>query len=190
MRSRLFMDAIDAYDSGELDVALRLMETCAEQGDPVACFMAALWHKDGDGVSMDLGRCEYWLERMEKLASQGNAEAQWELGQNYRFGNLFPLDIARANYLLENAAEGGSGEAQHHLAWYLESGQYGYPIDPELAEQWYQRAFNQGHPETLYLFALRAFQNGKPTEIAIELLKRAANKGFKQASDMLSISMH
>ena len=52
------------------------------------------------------------------------------MGQNYRFANLLPLNIGRANYWLERAAEGGHAEAQHHLAWYYETGQYDYSINP------------------------------------------------------------
>ena len=112
------------------------------------------------------------------------------MGQNYRFANLLPLNIERANYWLERAAEGGYGEAQHHLAWYFETGQYDYPVDLATAQKWYQRAFEQEHPETLYLYAVRLFRDGQPTEEAIRLLRRAADKGFKQAEHVLQSYTH
>ena len=68
----------------------------------------------------------------------------------------------------------GCGEAQHHLAWYCEFGQYDYLVDKVAAERWYQKAFEQGHPETLYLFAIRQFKEGRPTETALELLRKAS----------------
>ena len=126
-----------------------------------------------------------WIGCLEELAAQGNTEAQWELGQNHRFGNVVPLDVELANFWLERAAEGGWAEAQHHLGWYFETGQYNYPVDPESAETWYRRAFEQEHPETLYLYAIRAFRDGRPTEEAIRLLGKAAGKGFIDAEEVL-----
>lgn len=82
------------------------------------------------------------------------------------------------------------GEAQHRLAWYLETGQYGYTVDREISEMWYSRAFDQEHPETLYTFALREFKDGKITEKAIALLTRAAEKGFQQAAHVLREYRH
>jgi uncharacterized protein len=125
-----------------------------------------------------------------QLAELGNAADHWNLGQNYRFGNLVRKDINRANRWLEKAADEGSGDAQHHLAWYLQTGQYDYPVDREASEKWYQRAFEQGHPETLYTFALREFRDGKITERAIALLREAAAKGFKQAEHVLTEYTH
>jgi len=189
-RSAQFLEAFDAYDSGDTERALRLMICCAEQGDPVACFTVALWYRDGEGVRTDIGSSQKWMGRLESLAKEGNIEGQWELGQHYRFGDLFPKDISLANYWLERAAEGGWADAQHHLAWYLETGQYGFPIDPKAAEEWYRRAFEQGHPETIYVYAMRAFHDGQPTPQALALLRSAAKKGLKQASEVLSAFTH
>lgn len=189
-RSSEFMAAMSAYDEDRNEDALRLMENCAELGDPVACYLTALWYRNGEGIPTDLQRSGEWLRRLEKLADHGNVEAQWEVGQHYRFGDLLPLNIGRANRWLEAAAENGWGEAQHHLAWYLETGQYGYAEDKQAAEQWYQRAFEQEHPETLYTFALRELKGGRVTEKAIALLKRAAKKGFKQAAQVLRERTH
>lgn len=181
---------MQAYDIGKPEDALRLMEECAESGEPAACFMTALWYHDGEGVPQDLERSARWLARHEELAEQGSLEAQWDVGQNYRFANLLPLDIERANYWLERAAAGGCGEAQHHLAWYYETGQYAYPVDPIEAANWYRRAFEQGHPETLYLYATRILRDGQATEEAIGLLRQAAEKGLKQAEYLMRSYMH
>jgi TPR repeat protein len=93
-RSEQFMAAIDAFDGGDAKLALQLMETCAGQDDPVACFTVALWYRSGEGAVVDIKRSEQWLARLEQLADQGNTEAQWELGQHYRFGNLLPQSLA------------------------------------------------------------------------------------------------
>ena len=189
-RSPQFSAAMKAYDQDRNEEALQLMEQSAENGDPVACYLVAFWYSNGEGTPVNLKRSAEWLHRLEVLAEGGNSEAQWEIGQHCRFGNLLSLDIERANYWLEIAAENGWGEAQHHLAWYLETGLYGYAQDKQAAEQWYQRAFEQEHPETLYTFALREFKDGKITEKAIDLLRRAAEKGFKQAEHVLREYTH
>lgn len=189
-RSESFLKSMQAYDNDQPEVALHLMEECAKQGDPAACFTVALWYRNGEGTPIDLERSAYWLARLQELAEQGNVEAQWDLGQNYRFANLLPLKIDLANYWLEQAAEGGHGEAQHHLAWYYETGQYNYPIDLVAAAKWYKHAFEQEHPETLYMYAIRLFRDGQPSDEAIGLLRRAANKGFKQADDCLRKVTH
>ncbi|GKS75044.1 hypothetical protein AVME950_09130 [Acidovorax sp. SUPP950] len=184
------MAALQASDENRSEEALRLMEQCATEGDPVACYFMALWYRDGEGVLASAVQSEHWMQEMQRIAESDNAEAQWELGQALRYGNVFPCDVRRANYWLERAAENGWGEAQHQLAWYLETGQYGYADDKQMAEQWYQRAFEQEHPEALYTYALREFKGGTITEKAIELLKRAAEKGFKQAEHVLRQHTH
>jgi TPR repeat protein len=189
-RSLKFLEAMSAYDSENELLAFRLMEECAEAGEPAACFTMALWCAGKCDMPMDQKRSSRWLARFEELAENGNLEAQWDLGQSYRFGNLLPQNIERANYWLERAAEGGYGEAQHHLAWYYEFGQYGYPVDKVAAERWYKKAFEQEHPETLYLFAVKLFKNGQPTEDAVRLLSKAAGKGFTQAQHVLDSYRH
>ena len=135
-RSSQFTAAMRAYDEDRDDVALALMEECAAQGDPVACYMAALWHRDGEAANANPLQREHWVQQLVTLAEHGNHEAQWELSCMHRWGSLLPVNIGEANHWLELAAEGGFGDAQHLLAWYLETGQYGYPIDPAESESW------------------------------------------------------
>jgi TPR repeat protein len=175
-----------AYDEGDSALGLYLMEECAKKGDPVACYMAALWHRDAS----NLEKSAEWMSKLESLAEQGNPEAQWELGQQYRFGDLRPLNIELANHWLQRAADSGWGEAQHHMAWYYETGQYEFPVDHAAAETWYRRAFEQQHPETVYLFAIRKFHAGQPTEEAIALLSKAADLGFSEAAEVLKTYRH
>lgn len=190
VRSHEFMTAMDAYDAGDSSLALRLMEKCAEGGDPLACYTMALWHEQGEGTKPDAKRCAYWMCRLQELAERGNPEAQWDLSARLRWGDLVPMNIELANYWLECAADGAHGAAQHHLGWYYETGQYGYPVDLATAETWYGRAFAQDYPETLYLFAIRQFKDGSPTDEAMKLLRKAVAKGFKQAGHVLAAHEH
>lgn len=107
-----------------------------------------------------------------------------------RWGDLLPMSTELANYWLERAAQGAHGGAQHLLAWYYETGQYGYPGDKAQADAWYRRALVLENPETLYLFATRQFKDGEPTAEAVALLRKAAEKGFKQADQLLRFFIH
>jgi uncharacterized protein len=189
-RSPKFAQALAAYNADDTSLALRLMEECAESDEAAACFLMALWCAGKEGMPVDEERSSHWLGVFKELAEQGDLEAQWDLAQNYRFGNLLRQDSRLANEWLERAANGGHGEAQHHLAWYYETGQHGYPLDKALAESWYQKAFEQEHPETLYLFAVRKFQDGVPTDYAMQLLRKAASMGFEQAGHVLAAHQH
>jgi uncharacterized protein len=189
-QSHKFQSAMAAYNADQCERALQLMEECGSEGNPTACYLVALWYRNGEGAPKDAQRSRQWIDRLLRIANEGDIIAQWNVGQSYRFGDLLPLDIKRANEWLERAAENGSGDAQHHLAWYYEHGLYEYPNDPAQAAKWYQRAFDQEHPETLYLYATKLFRDGRPTEEAVSLLKKAAAKGFKQAEYLLQSSLH
>src|SRR5690348_2824469 len=99
LSSDKFHAAFKAYNDDRLDDAMRLMEECAREDDPVACFTMAIWHRETESPEA-LRRSACWLKRLEQLAEEGNARAQWELGQQFRFGNLLPYDVDRANYWL------------------------------------------------------------------------------------------
>lgn len=185
-----FQKAATAYSDEDFATAFPLMQRCAQAGHPRACFLLALMYQAGEGTIKDEIQYKKWLNRLLELAEEGNAVAQWEMGSNYRFGNHFPLDIKRANYWLERAAESGSPDAQHHLGWYLQTGQYGYDKDVERAAYWHQKALEQGHPETLYMEALKYFHDGKPTDRAVALLRRAAENNFMPAVEVLRSFTH
>jgi TPR repeat protein len=189
-RSAKFHEAMAAYENDRADLARRLMAEAAEEGDSVACFMLARWCRGGVGGPVDTKTSAAWMVRLEEMADGGDIDAQWVLGQSCRLGDLFPRSIERANYWLERAADAGHAEAQYRLASYMETAQYNYPEDPDEAALWYERAFAQDHPQALYRFALKKFRNGQPTEEAIALLRKAADKGFKPAEDVLHSYRH
>jgi TPR repeat protein len=178
-------EAFDAYDCGDVSKAIAKMEACAESGEPKACFTLALWYNHGEGVRRNEALCQYWLAMLEQLAEDGNLEAQWDLGQYHRFGDVIEYDLDQANAWLRRAADGGHPEAQHHLGWFDETGQYGFPTDLRLAEHWYQRALASENPETMYMFAMRQIAPGELRDDAECLLRRAAQRGFVPAIEFL-----
>ena len=185
MLSRVFEEAMSAYDDGKLRDAIALMEECAQGDDPVACFLTALWYREDVASKENIEASDAWLQRLKDLAFEGNTAAQWELGQQYRFGNLYPLDVEQANYFLDQAANSGNADAQFHLSCFLETGSYGYTRDLATAKIWFERALEQGHPEATYVHALSHFVDGRPTEEAIRLLRVSAEGGFRQSQALL-----
>jgi TPR repeat protein len=175
-----------ASNAGQERRALELMEAVAEEGDPIACFMVALWYLDGEGAPASAERSAFWSDRILALAEAGNLEAQWEVARLYRWGNDFlPLDDDRANAWLERAAAGGVGEAEQELGRCHEQGLYGYAVDPAKAKEWYERAFRRENPETLYLYATGWLGDGMPPADSVKLLRRAAALGFMDAEEVL-----
>jgi uncharacterized protein len=136
-------------------------------------------------VSADRERSAQCIARLAELAEEGDAEAQRNLEFCYRYGDVLPTDIERANYWLERAAAAGCAEAQIDLAHYNESGMYGYSANPDQAAKWRQRAFDQEHPDALYEVAIGRFVDGQPTEEALALLRKAADKGVERARYLL-----
>ena len=186
MRSRKFHVAFAASNAGQERRALELMEEVAEEGDPIACFMVALWYRDGEGAPPSPERSAFWSDRLLALAEAGNLEAQWEVTRLCRWGNDFlPLDDDLANAWLERAAVGGVGEAEQELGRCHEQGLYGYAADPAKAREWYERAFQRENPETLYLYATGWLGDGMSAADAVKLLKRAVALGFSHAEEVL-----
>ena len=62
---------------------------------------------------------------------------------------------------------------------------YDYAANPDQATKWRRRAFDQGHPDALYEVAIGRFVDGQPTEEALALLRKAADKGEERASYLL-----
>lgn len=179
-----------AYNAGEEARALRMMEECANDGHPTAMVLTAIMYRDGEGTAAQPERYKHWIDRFVALAHSGNAEAQWQLSGDYRFGNHFAQSIEKANAWLEQAAENGNPDAQYHLAYYLRYGDQGYSIDVERSEYWMECALKQGHPDALYAEAMAHYKDGRPTDYALDMLRRAAEKGLLQAQEELQRVSH
>lgn len=63
----------------------------AEQGEPVAQFRLGEMHRDGNGVTKDLGQAVYWFN---KAASQGDQDAQSSLSRLYATGPAANFELA------------------------------------------------------------------------------------------------
>ncbi len=84
-------------------------------------------------------------------------------------------------------ADRGDPDAQYNLAQAYFLGR-GVPQNMTLAEQWYERAARQGHPEATANYGLLLFQNGRRQE-AIPYVTRAADAGDPRAQYVLGTAL-
>src|ERR1043165_3352905 len=84
-------------------------------------------------------------------------------------------------------ADRGDADAQYNLAQAYFLGR-GVPQNMTLAEQWYERAARQGHPEATANYGLLLFQNGRRQE-AIPFITRAADAGDPRAQYVLGTAL-
>jgi cell division septation protein DedD len=84
-------------------------------------------------------------------------------------------------------ADRGDSDAQYNLAQAYFLGR-GLPQNMALAEQWYERAARQGHPEATANYGLLLFQNNRRQE-AIPYLTRAADAGDARAQYVLGTAL-
>ncbi len=80
-------------------------------------------------------------------------------------------------------ATAGNPDAEFNLAQAYKLGR-GVTADLAQAEQWYQRAALQGHPQAEDNYGLALFQNGKRAE-AVQWLQKSASRGEPRAQFVL-----
>lgn len=96
-------------------------------------------------------------------------------------------DYDQAVQIWRPIADRGDPDAQYNLAQAYFLGR-GVPQNMVLAEQWYERAARQGHPEATANYGLLLFQNGRRQE-AIPYLTRAADAGDPRAQYVLGTAL-
>jgi cell division septation protein DedD len=96
-------------------------------------------------------------------------------------------DYDRAVQIWRPIADRGDPDAQYNLAQAYFLGR-GVPQNMVLAEQWYERAARQGHPEATANYGLLLFQNGRRQE-AIPYVTRAADAGDPRAQYVLGTAL-
>jgi uncharacterized protein len=119
----------------------------------------------------------------------GAASAQRTAGGDVRAG----IDAwAAQNYdeavrIWRPLADRGDADAQYNIAQAYFLGR-GVPQNMVLAEQWYERAAGQGHPEATANYGLLLFQNGRRQE-AIPYITSAAEAGDPRAQYVLGTAL-
>ena len=132
----------------------------ARGGDPHAMQQLGRWHAAGEGgCTLDPGLAAYWFFQA------------WQSGLDES-----ESDIVRIREPLEQAAAGGSAEAQNALGLLLCFGH----DEPKAAAEWFARAGDQNHAEALRSLAY-LFEAGrgvpKNDEMAADFYRKAAELG-------------
>jgi uncharacterized protein len=162
-----FEDATSAYERGDYETALRIVQPLARQGNARAQYNLGTMYLIGTGVAQDNAEAVNWFR---KAAAQGNAGAQYNLGGMYLNGQGVPPDQAEAARWYRKAADQGYANAQYNLGLMHFNG-HGVPQDPALAASLYTKAANQGHsPAQGSLGLLYATGRGVPQD-AVEAHK-------------------
>ncbi len=106
-------DALDAFNQGDYELARRLWQPSAEQGDADAQnYLGILYHL-GLGMDKDYRKGAEWYRR---AAESGNAYAQRNLGTMYEFGLGVAQDEMQAYAWYYESALAGNKKARYYLA--------------------------------------------------------------------------
>jgi hypothetical protein len=123
------------------EMARRLYELSAQQGDVNAMVNLGFMYGNGDGVEQSYERA---AEYFEQAAHLGNARAQFNLGLMYECGGGVEQTYKKAKEYYEQAAHLGSAQAQFNLGCLYTNGQ-GIEQDLIKARDLTAKAAAQGH---------------------------------------------
>ena len=131
---------------------------------------------------------EHGIACYKKAVELGSADAMFELANYYREGMFVEQDYKKAVLLYAQAAAKGSSSARANLAWaYV----YGQGVDADREEA--MRIFKQeektdASSKTKYNIGLAYLQtcgSKEDAKLAIEWLKKASEKGSRDANEVL-----
>jgi TPR repeat protein len=175
-----------AFAKGDYEVAYRLWQPCAENGDAKAQLGIAALYMFGSGVSENHVEAAKWYRRS---AEQGNADAQYYLGVLYSAGDGVEKDAGLAASWFRKAASQGHSDAQYSIALRHLTGNGTNQSNVEALE-WLHRSATQGNAEaqsqlgSIYLEGKVAARD--PAE-ALRWFRAAAEQGETQAQFDLGV---
>jgi TPR repeat protein len=132
---------IDAYVSGNYQVALTEFTALAEKGNAEAQYILGIMYVEGKAVPLDYKVAMSWYR---KAADQGHAGAQTSLGAMSARGLGVPMDYQTAMSWYLKAAEQGDPMAQNNLGFMYLNAQ-GVPADLVQAHMWFSLAAAAGN---------------------------------------------
>jgi TPR repeat protein len=113
-------EGVDAYQAGDLPLAVKEFRAAAEAGNADAQFNMALMYERGIGVIKDEQESVVWYR---KSAEQGNSNAQFNLAVMYENGRGTAVDYDQANQWYRKAAVQDDGLAIGNLGMLYIRGQ-------------------------------------------------------------------
>lgn len=141
---RILQEAWTAYNIGNYQKTLRLIEPLAAGGNARAQVMLGRCYENGLGVWQDLGVAAQWFQL---AAEQNDSEAQVLLAYCYAVGAGVPKDPRQVMSLMTMAAESGNAEAQFNLALNYAQGLYGAPRNKQESFRWASLSAQQGYAQ-------------------------------------------
>lgn len=179
--------ALEAYAADNYEVAFKLFTELGNKGDVLAQMMLASMYYRGEGCIADQAGYSYWLGKIVERAEHGDSEAQLTLSDYYRWGNggMVPSNTDAANRWLRLAGENGDPDAQLQLSQYYRFGDFGFERDKEKSGFWLEKSVQQNYPDAVLEKALLLFENGKPTDTALALIRAAVKLGSLEAKEWL-----
>jgi len=178
---------MDAAKTNKL--ALRQLQSLAEQGNAVAESDLGRLYYSGEGVPKDPVEAVKWFR---KAADQGYANAQSNLGYMYHNGEGVPKDSAEAVKWWRKAADQGYANAQANLGYMYARGE-GVPKDPVEAVKWVRKAADQGYADAQLNLGYMYSQGegvSKDSAEAVSWYRKAADQGDANAQSNLGIMYH
>ena len=137
-------EAWTAYNIGEYQKTLRLIQLLAGDGNPRAQVMLGRCYENGLGVPQDLAVAAQWYQL---AAEQNYSEAQVLLAYCYEVGAGVPKDPRAVVTLMTRAAKSGNAEAQFNLALYYSQGMYQTAKDQKESFRWAKLSADQGYAQ-------------------------------------------
>lgn len=157
-------EGMDAYSSGNYEVAIVELTPYANQGVVDAQVNLSLIYASGEGIPKDEVKALFWAR---KAAEQGSSDAQFMLSIFYRAGTGTAKDTKAQLLWCLKAAENGNGLAQTRLVYMYSMGDDA-PKNDEKALYWLRKAGAQSiHPESALInLAMIYIRPGKRRNLA------------------------
>ena len=115
-----FEEAVNYFDAGQYDLALKEIQPLAEKGDARCQYSMGVLYENGFGVEKNPPLAATWYL---KSAEQGNSDAQYNLGAMHEHGTGIPVNYIEAARWYRPAAEAGDVDALSNLGVLYEKGQ-------------------------------------------------------------------
>ncbi len=170
---KILTDAWTAYNIGNYQKTLRLIEPLAANGNPRAQVMLGRCYENGLGVKQDSAVAAQWFQL---AAEQNDSEAQVLLAYCYQAGVGVPKDPREVMNLMTRAAEHGNAEAQFNLALNYSQGINGASKNEQECFRWASKSAEQGYAQAERLLGA-CYQYG----FGVEANQEMANAWYAKA---------
>ena len=131
-----YQEAMDAFERGDSQVAVKEFRALAETNDAKGQYGLGIMYDLGEGVSQNSREAVKWYQR---AAEQGYADAQNNLGVMYENGEGVARNYDTAIQWYRKAAESGNKDAPNNIGVMYMTG-VGIGRDYEKAYMWFSVA--------------------------------------------------